>query len=115
MNYIINPMWFYWISVIDRLKIFALCADFICVICVGVIFFVRLDACGEDEKTCTKWIHIFLALFIVLTLISIFVPSRNTLIEMMIARNATTENATTAVEAIKSAVDYIINAIQSAK
>lgn len=116
MNYIIDPMWFYWISVIDRFKVFACCLDIVCVIGAGVSFGCHFDAWDDDAgKTLMKWFRIFLIAFAVLSLLLIFVPSKNTLIEMMIARNATTQNAETAVEAIKSAVDYIINAIQSTK
>lgn len=45
----------------------------------------------------------------------VFVPSKNTLIEMMIAKQATYDNAQWTLETLKSAVDYIISAIQSVK
>jgi len=70
VNYIINPMWFYWLSVVSCVRVF-----------VGVIF----------------------------------IPSRNTMLEMQIARYATYENAEWTVETIKSAVDYIVQAIGSLK
>jgi hypothetical protein len=42
-------------------------------------------------------------------------PSDDTLIEMMIAKQATYDNAQWTLETLKSAVDYIVNAIKSVK
>lgn len=115
MNYIIDPMWFYWISVIDCFKIFVCCLDIVCFIGAGISFLYHFDACEDDAKTLMKWFRIFLIAFAVLSLLLIFAPSKSTLIEMMIARTATTQNAEMTLDAIKSAVDYVSNAIQSAK
>lgn len=115
MNYIIDPMWFYWISVIDCFKFFACCLDTACFIGAVVSFGCYLGAYEDDAKTLMKLCRIFLVAFAVLSLLIIFVPSKSTLIEMMIARTATTQNAEMTLDAIKSAVEYVINAIQSAK
>lgn len=42
----------------------------------------------------------------------VFIPPRETLIEMQIARFATVENTEWALDAIKSATDYIVSAIK---
>jgi len=120
MNYIIDPMWFYWISVINCSKFFAFCLDTVCLIGAVVSFCCHFDAYGvwtreDDAKKLMKLCRIFLVAFAVLSLFIIFVPSKRTLIEMMIARTATKQNAEMTLDAIKSAVDYVINAIQSAK
>lgn len=115
MNYIVDPMWFYWISVIDCSKFFAFCLDIVCFIGAVVSFGCHFDVYEDDAKTLMKWCRIFLILFAVLSLLLIFVPSKSTLIEMMIARTATTQNAEMTLDAIKSAVEYVSNAIQSAK
>lgn len=41
--------------------------------------------------------------------------AKDALIEMMIAKQATYENATWTLDALKSAVDYVVQAIQSLK
>ena len=116
MNYIIDPMWFYWIGVIDSLKILALALDIFCVIGAGISLAFWLDTCDDDyQKLSSRYGRAFVVGFAVLSLILVFVPSRSTLIEMMIARTATTQNAEMTLDAIKSAVDYVSNAIQSAK
>ena len=45
-------------------------------------------------------------------IIHVFIPSRETLIEMQIARFTTVENAEWALDAVKSATDYIVSAIK---
>lgn len=115
MNYIIDPMWFYWISVIECFKFLVCFIDIVCFICVVVSFGYHFDTCEDDAKKLMKLCRIFLIAFAVLSLLLIFVPSKSTLIEMMIARTATTQNAEMTLDAIKSAVDYVSNAIKSAK
>lgn len=115
MNYIIDPMWFYWISAIHCFKILVCCLDIACFIGAGISFGCHFDAYEDDAKKLMKWCRIFLILFAVLSLLLIFVPSKSTLIEMMIARTATRQNAEMTLDAIKSAVEYVSNAIQSAK
>lgn len=51
-------------------------------------------------------------LTVILFAISAFIPSRETLIEMQIARFTTVENAEWALDAVKSATDYIVSAIK---
>ena len=52
------------------------------------------------------------AIDVIMFIIYVFIPSRETLIEMQIARFTTVENAEWALDAIKSATDYIVSAIK---
>lgn len=127
MNYIINPSWFYWISIADGIRtvlivfsVISACACF--ALAIGHIIHKEVGAgFGEDDsdnimaKKLIKPIKVTLALTVVTAIIAVFIPSRNTLIEMQIARYATYENAELTLDAIKSAVDYIVNAIQGMK
>lgn len=127
MTYIINPMWFYWLSVADKiwrgtcslailLAIFSATAY----IAAAALKFNALDDEGFDRK-CSAYIvgakvqrvaTVLAVLTVILFAISAFIPSRETLIEMQIARFATVENAEWTLDAIKSATDYIISAIK---
>lgn len=123
MNYIINPAWFYWMSVASGIKMVVLVVAILMLFpCIG--FFI--NACVEAEygddgfddddakrslKAGGKWLAISIVLFVVFA----FVPSKNTLIEMQIAKLATVENTNWTLETIKSAVDYIVEAIKSMK
>lgn len=128
MNYIINPSWFYWLGVVNSMRGFMLAAFIVALIIVGVALIVILvnvkliqdyPSISDDERKVvrffTKALKVSIGVCIVAVLFLVFVPSKETLIEMMIAKQATYENATWTVDALKSAVDYIVQAIQSLK
>lgn len=123
MNYIINPMWFYWINVADGLHtgfgvaaVLLGLAEIVMAVIAGLSYSMGKDYGPNDPdlKTAKALIKpiiicgIILAVFLVAVA---FIPSKNTLIEMQVARFATYENAEWTVETVKSAVDYIVDAI----
>lgn len=128
MNYIINPSWFYWLGVVHSMRGFMLTAFIVAIIIIGVALIVipvnvKLiqdypSICDDERKAVrffTKALKVAIGVCIVAGLFLVFVPSKETLIEMMIAKQATYENATWTVDALKSAVDYVVQAIQSLK
>lgn len=128
MNYIINPSWFYWLGVVNSMRGFMLVAFIVAVIIVGVALIVipvnvkliqDYPSVSDDERKAvrffTKALKVAIGVCIVAGLFLVFVPSKETLIEMMVAKQATYENATGTVDALKSAVDYVVQAIQSLK
>lgn len=128
MNYIINPSWFYWLGVVNSMRGFMLVAFIVAVIIVGVALIVipwntyiirEFPNVSDDERKAvrffTKALKVAIGVCIVAGLFLVFVPSKETLIEMMVAKQATYENATWTVDALKSAVDYVVQAIQSLK
>ena len=128
MNYIINPSWFYWLGVVESMLHFMVAAFIISIVIVVVsaiiipmnISMIREfpDMSNDERKTAqffTKALKIAIGVLVISGLVLVFVPSKETLIEMMIAKQATYENATWTVDALKNAVDYIVQAIQSLK
>ena len=128
MNYIINPSWFYWLGVVNSMRGFMLVAFIVAIILIGVALIVipvnvKLiqdypSICDDERKAVrffTKAMKVAIGVCIVAGLFLVFVPSKETLVEMMIAKQATYENATWTVDALKSAVDYVVQAIQSLK
>lgn len=128
MNYIINPSWFYWLGVVNSMRGFMLVVFIVSIIIVGVALIiipvnVKLiqdypSICDDERKAVrffTKALKIAIGVCVVGGLFLVFVPSKETLIEMMVAKQATYENATWTVDALKSAVDYVVQAIQSLK
>jgi hypothetical protein len=127
-GYIINPSWFYWLNVVDAIGTF-----------FGAIVFVSIGGtiastigylmCLSEIKNFPDWsdgekarlpvwkriLKICIITAAVAGVFLVFIPSKNTLIEMQIARYATYENAELTIETIKAAVDYIIEAINSLK
>ena len=112
MNYIINPAWFYWISVADNVKIVDAVLSMI-VTCIGTLTAIG-GFIDEDDNLKKRGFHIC-ALAFVMWVVFALIPDKNTLIEMQIARLATYDNANWTVDAMKSAVDYIVEAIKSLK
>lgn len=51
---------------------------------------------------------------LVLIILSVFIPSKQTSIEMMVARTATFDNVDWSVQQVKEIVDYIVNALKGA-
>ncbi len=121
MDYIINPNWFYWLQVVDSLRIacivIAVFSTIACII-LWVAACYELECCGPDDEDYRRYKRIAIILTpisVFVILLAIFIPSKDTLIEMQIARYATKQNVEFGVEAIKSATDYVIHAIQQIK
>lgn len=128
MNYIINPSWFYWLGVVESMRYFMIAAFIISIATIIVaIIIVPVDMrmirdfpdMSDDERKSvqffTKVLKAAIWALVISGLILLFVPSKETIIGMMIAKQATYENATWTLDALKSAVDYVIQAIQSLK
>jgi len=116
MNYIINPMWFYWINVVDTLRCIAIIAIIISAIATLVLALIALvNSDWKDDDVYQFAVKAFKRMIILLIISSVafaFLPSKATLIEIQIARYATQENAELTIDVIKSAVDYIVQTIQ---
>lgn len=128
MTYYINPMWFYWINVVKGIKDIVFYIMLLIIIATAscvVIYLINIASindypdCSDGERETNKKIlkafKLLIPLIVIFALFLVFIPSKNTLIEMQIAKYATVENAESSVEAVKNAVDYIISAIQEAK
>lgn len=119
MSYIINPAWFYWISVMDGVKTALFVASVLLIVPVIVLMIVAcvdyLDGDLKMARATKKPIIICSIISFVLAITVILLPSKNTLIEMQIAKFATHENTEWTLDAIKSAVDYIVSSINAIK
>ena len=84
---------------------------------------LKIDAHGHDgfDRKCSSYTvgakaqrvaTVLAILAVIMSAIYTFIPSGETLIEMQIARFTTVENAEWALDAIKSATDYIVSAIK---
>lgn len=119
MNCIVDPMWFYWINVADWIKDVTL---FIAIIATVVAFLRFVTAMADkdwdsesEHKQKMKSARVLAVIAVIAFICSTFIPSKQTLIEMQVAKFATYENAEWTVETIKQAVDYIVEAIGSLK
>lgn len=119
MDYIINPSWFYWIEVANAVKTCSFVAAAILLfasIVLAVASHIDDDFMEhEDAKKKRKVMAVCLVALALFSAVGIFVPSKQTLIEMMIAKKATYDNVSWTLEQVKEAVDYVISAIKEIK
>ena len=130
MDYIINPMWFYWIGIADTiynimivLSVLSAIALFINLLFMAISYFsAGWTHIGDMEDW--DWKNFLLAkkilkftipLAVIITLIVIFTPNKETLLSMLTAKLITKENVSFAVDAVKQAVDYIVDAYTKLK
>ena len=112
-EYIINPAWFYWINIADGIKTIISLLAVASLVASFLSALISLD--DTDTATSKKFEKMALKMFIiaiVCIIISLFIPSKETLIEMQIAKYATGENGEWTTDAIKDVVDYIANTIK---
>ena len=112
-GYIINPAWFYWVNIADGIKIIMSLLAVASLVASFLSALISLD--DTDTATSKKFEKMALKMFIVAIvciILSLFIPSKETLIEMQIAKYATLENAEWTVDAIKDVADYIANAVK---
>lgn len=115
-EYIINPRWFYWVSIAEELK--TLCAMAILVgviVMVLALIFAACDCFDEKQGFIRKLLVVSISILVVSIIGAVFIPSKETLISMMVAKYATHENIQIGIETIKDIVNYIIEGIKSIK
>lgn len=120
MDYIINPWWFYLLQICDELIDFINVCGFIA-FSVGVLIITLLyidGGCHVDDKTTSKWkknsIRAIICGFICF-IVSMAIPTSETLIKMQIAKFGTYSNAEKVLNVIDEKTDALIDAIGSSK
>lgn len=107
---IINPLWFYLISVSSILRI--VCAVIACCALMIVLISILISLIPEDMSTYFKDLDAKLLIIgIGCGFISILIPSKETFYQMMVASLITKNNIEITAEDGKEAVDYIVNSI----
>lgn len=119
-NYIINPMWFYWLQVVDGVQcmffIVAILSTIVLIVC-GIIAFAFYvdDYCECESEKIIKCLKPTVLILVISMLLVVFIPSKQTLIEMEIAKHATYSNVESVKEQIKDAADYILDRLEGDK
>lgn len=109
----IEPMWFYWLNIVDVLDTTFTVLALITVILSAITAVLGMSSMFDDNDidTAKKIWKIATFIFIIAAvcwLAFVFIPNKETLIEMQVAKLATPENAEMTVEKLKGVVDYII-------
>lgn len=107
---IINPLWFYLISVSSNLQI--VCGIIACCALMIIFISVLISPLLENMDTDFKGLDTKLLIIgIICAFISVLVPSKETCYQMMVASLVTKDNIEITAEAGKEAVDYIVDSI----
>lgn len=106
-DYIINPSFFYWANVVDGLIVVMIIISL-----VGIMASIAWAASlWEDDKSIKKAI-VTLVIAILVGVSAVFIPSKKTMIEMEIARNATKSNVMEMKKDVKDIADYVFEKIE---
>lgn len=121
MEPIINPWVFYLIDVVDSLKNVLWCVGgiFFCTLIVYFIGYMSLDDYrGDDEKRkekCVKYATVSIGVLILVGVLQIAIPSKNTMYQMLAARYITTDNIGSAQNNVVELVGRIVQEIERKK
>lgn len=116
MEYIINPMWFYWLQICDGLSDF-LKACGVFAILGGIAIFIVVfmdDGCFIDDEAIPKLKKIAVRTIIcgiICAIVSVAIPTSETLIKMQIAKFGTKDNVEVVLQTIDDKTDKLIEAI----
>lgn len=110
MEYYIDPKWFYWCNTLGNLKNLFIGITILTGILAVILLLVIIDF--EDLNEVKKVIIIPGIICFTSVLIAIFLPSKETLIEMQLAQIATKENVQFTVDTLKEIIDYIITSLK---
>lgn len=115
-GYIINPLWFYWLQVAEGVSIFLVTVSVVLFMYGAIVLLVSLaDTYIDEDSPITKFLKaakVSMIIAPIALLIALIIPSKETLIQMEIARHVTYENVELVVEQINNAADYIIDRIK---
>lgn len=115
MNSIISPWVFYWIGVLDTVKVVALIIAVITVIGVIVMgLWMGLDISfnnGVKSDMAKLWIKLAIVSFVA-SMICAVLPSESTCYKMLAANMFTEKNVTAATEYVTDVIDYAVDKVK---
>ena len=107
MSPIINPLFFYFISITNVLRFLLLIGGFGV---AGVVIFVGFICCVDyDAADILKFLKKPLIIGLIVGTIGVFVPSENTCYKMLAASLITPDNIEVVKDGTQELVDYIID------
>lgn len=134
MDYIVDPILFYIVSICKSLKtvtgVFG--SLFVGGMITAIVCYIynqykldyykvgnypskedKVEECVRAVRICKRYMFLSILFVLIFISLTIFIPSETTCIEMIIAKNITTETAENGIESLKLAVDYVIDKLQT--
>lgn len=122
MNPIISPLAIYLINLMSPLRTVFIIAT-VLFACLGLLFgidHVEYSSYSSEDKRerakkslskCKK----FCVITVFFMFMSVLTPTKETLIEMIVAQNITVDNINTGEEKLKEAIDYLVDKVKETK
>ena len=108
----INPHWFYWFQIIDRLRTVCFMLTVLNVLIIGIGLMMSSEARNDKERKILKNV---LLTFLIILLIAIngliFLPSQETLIQMVIAADLTNQDIPQIINTIIETAKTVLESI----
>ena len=114
MTYYINPIWFYLMNTCSALRVLLFILGAVAIftfIFILLIFFANGCYMDEDEENVVKACKKFIICCLIGMTVGVFLPSKETCLEMMVASQVTHENVENVKEEIIEIVDYVTDKI----
>lgn len=115
MKPIINPLYFYFIDVFDDVEFIfciALIVTFLAFcVSVTIILFAKDELDNDSFEITKKFCKTNLIVCIVSMFVCIFIPSKETCYQMIVANCVTPNNIEMTKDGVKDIVDYIIDSV----
>lgn len=105
---IIDPKWFYWLQVCDTIRCFFFILAGIFAVIEVILCLNLLDLYGEIEDKVRRAAIGLPVIAFLFAAAGILTPSKETMIEMEIARHVTYESAATVIETITDTADGLL-------
>lgn len=114
MHYIINPWILYLISLVGNIGVLSV---IIILSGIGLEIIVSLGFCDDliDGKTAIRYAKKIFIMMCIAGMFVVFLPSKKTMKEMLVASYITEENVSATKESAKELVDYIVEKIEEVK
>jgi len=106
MNYIIEPSWFYWVSILSKIGCLLVIVSFIGIVACIICWIINFNN-GNNKKP----IIIFTSIIILISVITTFIPSEKVMYQIMGAKLATTDNIELVKENGKELVEFLTDEI----
>lgn len=110
---IINPMFFYLMYVSENFSMALILIGPITATIGALSFFFAYDMlCGKEQDCVIAFSKRMIPVGIILFIIGLLIPDKETLLLMQASALATTENVNSVFEALKAAIDYAVTILQ---
>lgn len=118
MNSIISPWAFYWISIVDNIRILLIIVlivlmigeaiMFVCTMSDADLFSFRDENVAKEVKICIK---VAIVTFVIAILVCV-IPDSDTCYKMLAAKMFTQDNINSATEYVTDVIDYAVDKVK---